>query len=101
MAGGQALVAGGQALVAGSPTSAAGFPVTLLGVRGSSGELCPALSPPALSLEKNPAWLFVWVGAALSVFASFSTSLVSRNPVMPLDSGSSCCHSCLTTALWG
>lgn len=73
MAGGSG---GWGALVAGTSTSAAGFSVNQglfdqLGVRGSSGELYPALSSSALSLEKQPCLFFCMVGAALSVLASF------------------------------
>lgn len=72
-------------------------------VGGGSEEPHPALSPPALPSEKYiTCWgFFAWVGAALSILAGFSALLVSRNPLMPPNSVSNCCHSCLTTALRG
>ena len=97
-----------EALVAGSPPSAAGFANDSRGSLASQGCCRQFWGTPSHSITPQPClWkilclsFFAWVGAALSVLASFSTSLVSRNPLMPPNSVSNCCHSCLTTALWG
>lgn len=72
--------------------------VVLLDRFTPSSSVTPRLCPLEHTLLT---WFSAWVDAALSILASFSTSLVSRNPRMPRNSDSNCCHSCLTTALWG